>query len=688
MKHPENRLASETSPYLRQHAHNPVDWYPWGSEALARARSEQKPIFLSIGYAACHWCHVMERESFEDPEVADLLNRDFISIKVDREERPELDQIYMQAVVALTRHGGWPMSVFLTPEGEPFYAGTYFPPEDRHGMPSFRRVLHGVAAAWRERRAEVLNSAQQLTAHLREMTHYNSAGTTPDLELLRSAEGALARAFDPAGGGFGPAPKFPHPLELRLLLRLWRRWKNPADLEMATVTLDQMAAGGIYDQLGGGFHRYSTDARWLVPHFEKMLYDNALLALAYLDAWQITSKPRYREVIEETLDWALREMTGPEGAFCSSLDADSEGEEGKFYVWSSSEVESVLGTDAELFSSVYDVSAPGNWEGKNILHRAKTDEQEARLLGMSVAALQTQLQSARRRLWEARARRVRPGRDDKYLAAWNSLMIAALARAGQVLDGKYVAPAARALDFVLTAMRDSRGRLYRTAGPGIPARLNGYLEDYAFTLNALIELYEATFELRWLAEARQLATLMLELFWDEAEGGFFVVSKDHETLIVRGHDPHDNAVPSGNSVAALALLRLGRILDNSTWAQRGEQVLERFAGQMAAMPLAFGQMLAAVDFALGPVREYVVVGSPRSPGLQEVLRLVRGRYEPNRIMVCHEAAAPGSAVNELTPLLAGKAGRDEAPVVYLCENGVCAAPLVGAAAVAARLAVD
>jgi uncharacterized protein YyaL (SSP411 family) len=670
-----NRLALESSPYLRQHATNPVDWYPWGAEALERARAEQKPIFLSIGYAACHWCHVMEHESFEDPEIADLLNRHFVSIKVDREERPDLDQIYMTATVALTRHGGWPMSVFLTPDLKPFYAGTYFPPEDRHGMPSFRRILQGVLNAWNDRRADVIASADQITAYLRQAEQQEAEAGILEPALLQIAGAGLRQAYDATHGGFGRAPKFPHPLELKLLLRLHHRFGAAESLEMVTFTLDRMAAGGIYDHLGGGFARYSTDARWLAPHFEKMLYDNALLTQVYLEAYQVTRRERYRQVVTETLRWVEREMTSPEGAFFSSLDADSEGEEGKFYVWSQAEVEEVLGPDAALFCDVYDVSAHGNWEGHNILHRPKTPAQDARLHGLTEEELEARLAACRERLFAVRAGRVRPGLDDKVLTGWNGLMIAAAAQAGQVLDERWIRLAATAADFVLTTLRRPDGRLYRSYHALSGARLNAYSEDYAFMIDALTHLYEATWEGRWLRAATELAEVLIDQFWDEADGGFFFTGKDHEQLLLRNKEPEDNAVPSGNSMAALGLLRLARFVGRSDFAAKAERTLRTFAGRMAAMPLAYGQMLAAVDFLLGPVREVVVAGEAER---EEALTLLRQRFDPRRVVI--SGSAP-----EVAAHFQGRQAKDGQVTTWICVGQTCEAPLVGLSALRQRL---
>ncbi len=689
LRHPANRLADQTSPYLRQHAHNPVDWYPWGDEALHRARTLDRPIFLSIGYAACHWCHVMEHESFEDPEVAQLLNESFVSIKVDREERPDLDQIYMTAVQLLTRHGGWPMSVFLTPALEPFYGGTYFPPQDRPGMPSFRRVLTSVAAAWKDSRSQIEDQAKDLAGHVRQamLIEPPPAGELGDA-LLRGAGRSLRHSFDASYGGFGHAPKFPHPMDLRLLLRLWKRFGDDDALTMATATLDHMARGGMYDQLGGGFHRYSTDARWLVPHFEKMLYDNALLSVTYLEAFQATGNPFYRDVVEETLKWAAVEMTSPEGAFYSTQDADSEGVEGKFFVWSRAEVEEVLGPEeAELFCAVYDVTPEGNWEGHNILHRTRTDEQEAKLLRLPVEDLHHRLRASREKLLERRRDRIKPGLDDKILTSWNALMIAAFARAGSVLGNDYfVARAVSAADFLLHRMRTTDGRLYRTTLPGgEQPRLNGYLDDYAYLIDALVTLYETTFEPRWVNAARNLTEILCEQFWDEREGGFYYTARDHESLIARGKDPHDNATPSGNAVAVTALLRLHALTGDARLLDRAEKTMRLFRGLMAELPAAAGQMLIALDFYLGPVAEVVVVGEAGSDDVRRALRLLRSGFRPHQILAWRPPdAAVAAAAEHAVPLLAGRVPQGS-ETTYVCQNFTCEAPLVGVDALEAWL---
>jgi uncharacterized protein YyaL (SSP411 family) len=662
-----NRLSRETSPYLRQHAHNPVDWFPWGDEAIAKARELDRPIFLSIGYSACHWCHVMERESFEDETIGQLLNEHFVSIKVDREERPDLDQIYMAAVQLLTQHGGWPMSVWLTPALKPFYGGTYFPPRDLYGRPSFRRVLEALVKAWKEQRDAIEENAVQLTGSVQEMLHLVPGEGTLDAEMLRQANAQIRRRFDPQYGGFGAAPKFPHPMELRLLLRIADRFDDDTALSMVQKTLDGMARGGMYDQLGGGFHRYSTDAQWLVPHFEKMLYDNALLVPAYLEAFQVTKEPFYRTIAEETLDYVVREMTSPDGPFYSTQDADSEGEEGKFFVWSAAEVEQVLGKDdADFFGSVFDVTPGGNWEGVNILHRVRSDEQDAALLKLPLDDFRKRVARCKAKLLEVRSRRIWPGRDEKILTAWNGIMIGAFADASQVLDKPAYAQAAKkAADYLLRAMRSADGRLLRTTFAGAEAKLNGYLEDYSYLIDGLVSLYEATFESRWLTEAAKLADVLVEQFWDAKDGGFFYTGKDHESLIARTKDPHDNATPSGNAMAVTGLLRLARLTGRTDLQEKAEKTLDLFRGVMSDHPLAAGQMLIALDFHLGPVREIVVLGDPASDPYREALRLIRSRFRPHTVLAGGEADLP---------LLAGR--RAEGPLaVFVCENGTCQSPV-------------
>ncbi len=595
-----NRLVHETSPYLRQHAHNPVDWYPWGEEALGRAVALDRPIFLSIGYSACHWCHVMAHESFEDPAVGQILDDHFVSIKVDREERPDLDRIYMTAVQILTRQGGWPMSIFLTPQRQPFFGGTYFPPEDRFGRPSFQGLLRQLAQAWKEQRQAIEQQAALLTEHLREVLQPPPGPGQLGPDLLRNAADQLRQVFDPAFGGFGPAPKFPHAVDLRLLLRAWKRFGDDDALAMVRATLDHMAAGGIHDHLGGGFHRYSTDAGWLVPHFEKMLCDNALLTQAYLEGYQATGDPRYRDIVEETVSYLLREMTSPEGPFCSAQDADSAGEEGKFFVWSLAEIKEVLGPEeAELFAAVYDVTTGGNWEGGNILHRARTYEQEARLLEVPEAELRQRLQESRRKLLAVRDRRVRPGRDDKVLAGWNGLAIASLAEAGAALrQGDWVAAAGRAADFILARLRTPEGQLLRTYSAGSEPRLPAFQEDYAFLSDALVSLYEATLAPRWLEAALDLVKVMQEQFRDSQQGGFFYTGQGHQQLLARTKDVQDSSLPSGNGVAVLALLRLAKLTGREDLASEAEFTLRMHHHLLAVAPLAVGQLLLGLDFLL------------------------------------------------------------------------------------------
>ena len=659
-----NRLAQETSPYLLEHANNPVDWYPWGSQALERARTEHKPILLSIGYSACHWCHVMARESFEDPQTAALMNRDFVSIKVDREERPDLDQVYMRAVQGMTGSGGWPMTVFLLPDGTPFFAGTYFPPSDRFGMPAFQRVLGAVADAFARRPADVAETAAQVRDFLHRPSVPLAVGElTP--ALLDEAAALLARDFDVGHAGFGGAPKFPQPMLVEVLLRHHVRTGQPAALEMALQTLRAMAAGGIYDQLGGGFHRYSVDERWLVPHFEKMLYDNALLVRAYLDAWQLTHDAALRRVAEETLAFVLREMTSPEGAFYSSLDADSEGEEGRFYLWTPAELDAVLGLDeARALGRALDVTAAGNFEGRNILH--------------PVAAGATEiLDSARDRLMTARAQRARPHRDEKVIAGWNGLMLRAVADAGRVLDRRDLVTAAEAsARFLLSRMRES-GRMRRSFKGG-RAPLVGYLEDQAAVADGLLSLYEATFDPRWLDEIRSLVGEMLTAFWDDASGAFFDTANDQEQLVVRPQDVTDNAIPSGTSLAVDVLLRAGMLLGEPSWTERAQRTLERLAPTAAKAPLAFGHLLAALDFHFGPVAELAVIGDPQDAQTDRLLEVVRDRFLPNRLL----AAGPGPGV---IPLLADRRALGGKATAYLCEHFVCQTPTQEAGELARQL---
>ena len=629
-----NRLANETSPYLLQHAGNPVEWYPWGEEALERARVEDKPILLSIGYAACHWCHVMAHESFEDEQTAALMNQRFVNVKVDREERPDLDSLYMDAVVALTGHGGWPMTVFLTPSGEPFLGGTYFPPEPRHGLPAFRQLLEAVSDAYRERRDDVARQAGTLVDALRQAAELSPSADPLTESLLTDAARALQRQFDPEWGGFGGAPKFPPASTLEFLLRWHRRSGDDQALEMVTRTLDGMAAGGMYDLLGGGFHRYSVDERWLVPHFEKMLYDNALLAPVYLHAWLVTGEARYREVAEETLEYMLRELRLPEGGFASAQDADTDGVEGLTFTWTADE-----GAPSELLEPFE--------HGRSVL-RGELDEE---LKG---------------RLFELREQRPKPLRDDKAIAAWNGLALAALAEAGRRLRRADCIDAARAVaEFLLGPLSDERGRLHRSWRAG-QARNPGYLEDYADAANGLYELHVATGELRWLQEAMRLARLAVELFSDEQRGGFFLAAADGEQLVARKKEFDDNPTPSGNSMLAFVLLRLGRIWGDDELERQAAGVLRLVRDGIPRAPSAFGHALNALDLYLAPPRELAVIGTPED----DVARAALAGFDPDTV------AAFGPADD--VPLLAGKDYVDGKAAVYVCERFTCKAPVTEA----------
>ena len=666
----ENRLAGETSPYLLQHAHNPVDWYPWGDEAFARARAEDKPILLSVGYSACHWCHVMERESFENPEIAAIMNRHFVSVKVDREERPDVDQIYMQAVQSLTGHGGWPMTVFLTPDGEPFYGGTYYPPVEGHGLPAFPRLLQALAEAWANRRGEVVASAQKIGEALGQSERLRaSTGLLTD-EILFGAFQALSAQFDETEGGLGGAPKFPQPMIWEFVLRFWKRSKNPRGRQMVHTTLTMMARGGMYDQVGGGFHRYSVDPHWLVPHFEKMLYDNAQLASLYLSGWLAFGDPECRRVSEETLDYLLREMADPAGGFYSATDADSEGHEGKFFVWSPEELREVLGPDdAEYAARYWSVDRGPNFEGKSILYVGGEPDPE-------------RIAPIRARLYAARERRVHPARDDKVLAAWNGLACRAFAEAGRALGrADYVAAAAKNAEFVLTAMR-SGGRLLRTWKAG-RAKLKGYLEDYAMVAAALVALYEATLDRRWLDEARGLAEELLRLFWDEKLEGFYDTGVDHERLIVRPRNLFDNAVPCGSSVAVETLFRLAILTGESRYESAALKALRPMADLMTRYASGFGRFLCALDFHLGPGVEIALVSPPGGDGLAPLAAEVFGRYLPNRVVAGMVAGDPKGA--EGIPLLQNREAVGGEATAYVCRNYACELPVTDREALARQL---
>ncbi len=703
-----NRLIHETSPYLLQHAYNPVDWHPWGPEALSRAAAEDKPILLSVGYSACHWCHVMAHESFEDPEIAALMNELFVNVKVDREERPDIDAIYMEAVQAMTGGGGWPMTVFLTPEGKPFYGGTYFPPVSRYNMPGFPQLLMAISEAWQNRRTELLSAGERLTEALNRTADLQPSGAPLDRGLLDRAVQGMLRAFDKVEGGFGAAPKFPQPMNLDFLLGRWVQSSAPSTslqgdskgrpyaqdapvLHAATFTLTKMAQGGMYDQLGGGFHRYSTDGEWLTPHFEKMLYDNAQLARTYLHAWQVTGDPLFRRIVEETLDYVLREMTSPEGGFYSAQDADSEGKEGKFFVWTPAEINDLLGPeDGRLFCGYFGVTVRGNFHeaggAASILHVRRELDIVAADLGVEPARLQEAVDRGRKILFEARERRVHPGRDDKVLAEWNGLMLHAFSEAGAVLGREdYVSAAQRNADFLLSAMRaEGDGdhlRLYRTWKDG-RGHLNAYLEDYAAVALGMLALYEVTFELRWLHASLDLAQTILDRFHDGAGGGFFQTAADHEKLVARRKDFVDSAIPAGNSLAADLLQRLARLLDRPELAQHAAGVLALMAEAVGEQPLAFGRLLAALDFYVNPGFEIAVIGDPVGDDTAALLAEIRRRFMPNTVLA---AGLPGSEAATEIPLLAGRAMRDSRATAYVCRNYACNLPVTEPAALGEQL---
>jgi uncharacterized protein YyaL (SSP411 family) len=648
-----NRLAAETSPYLLQHAENPVEWYPWGEEAFARARELDRPLLVSIGYSACHWCHVMERESFEDPAVAAVMNERYVPVKVDREERPDVDAIYMDALQAMTGQGGWPLNAFLTPEGVPFYAGTYYPPEPRHGLPSWVQVLEGVATAWDQQRDEIAENSAQILPRLRGAAALAAPEEELDPRSLDAAVAGLRRVYDPAHGGWGGAPKFPQASAIEFLLRRGER-------QMALHTLRAMASGGMYDQVGGGFSRYSVDDRWIVPHFEKMLYDNALLARAYLHAWQVSREPLFLRVATEVLDWALRELRQPEGGFASALDADSEGVEGKFYVWTLDEVREALGDElAPTAIEHFGMTGAGNFEGRNLPVRA-TPDPEAR-------------EEIRARLLAARERRVRPGLDDKRLTAWNALMISALAEAGAVLDrDDYRDAAVTAAEFVLRDLRDADGRLLRTYNRG-RGKLGAYLEDHAFLLEALIALYEATFDPRWFREARALADTIIERFSDPELGGFFAVASDH-ALIARRKELEDAPIPSGASSAAFGLLRLAALTGEARYEDAALGAIRLLHTLAPQHPTAFAHLLQAIDFHLAPVKEVALAGDDVRP----LERVVRAEFRPHLVL----AGGDPDGV----PLLEGREPVDGRAAAYVCERFACLRPVTEPDELAALLA--
>ncbi len=673
-----NRLINETSPYLLQHAHNPVDWYAWGEEAFEKAKGEDKPVLVSIGYSACHWCHVMEHESFEDEATAVIMNENFVNIKVDMEERPDVDQIYMNFVQLTTGRGGWPMNVFLTPDKKPFFGGTYFPPVSRYNMPSWPQILASISEAYRERRDELETSANEIVGELRKLSAATLGSGALSMELLEMAFSSFSRTFDPVNGGFGGAPKFPPAMSLEFLLRYHHRTGNERALEIVRHTCDKMALGGIYDQLGGGFHRYAVDAIWLVPHFEKMLYDNAQLIRIYLHLFQVTGEEFYKRIAVETLEYVRREMLDASGGFYSTQDADSEGEEGKFFVWTREEINEILGEDdGRIFTFFYDVSERGNFEENNILNVRNTTTAAAEVLAITEERLNEVIVRARAVLFAEREKRIKPNRDEKVLTAWNGLMLGAFADAAAILaSDEYLEVAKRNAEFILTHLQMD-GRLLRTWKDG-SAKLNGYIEDYANVADGLIVLYQVSGEIVHLQEARRMADLMITEFWDEDSGAFFFTSNDHEDLIVRNKDFYDNATPSGNSVAADVLLKLARLVGDEKYERFAVTVLRLTASQLQRHPQGFGRALSALEFYLRQTKEVVIIG----PKDNEMAREVHRAYLPNAVFVLSTDA---DADSESIPLLKGRQIIDAKATAYVCENFVCQRPVTDVADLRALL---
>jgi len=667
-----NRLSRETSPYLLQHAHNPVDWYPWGDEAFEKAKSENKPILLSIGYSACHWCHVMEHESFENEKIAALMNELFVNIKVDREERPDLDEIYMNAVQMLTGRGGWPMTMFLTPDRKPFYGGTYFPPEDRQGMPGFPRILMGVSQAYRERPEDVQKSVSQILTALQRMAE--SQETSKNLSPAVVAAGAenIARAYDSDNGGLGQAPKFPNAGVYELFLRHYSHSKNERFLEMVIHTLTKMGQGGIYDHLGGGFHRYSVDAKWLVPHFEKMLYDNAQLVRIYANAYTISREPLFRSIVEETVGYLFREMLDPKGGFYSTQDADSEGEEGKFFVWTAEEINRVIGeSEGEIFCRMYDVGEPGNFEGKSILHPILTVDQAGKLFRKEPRDIEAIVARAKEKLFAEREKRVKPFRDEKIITAWNGLMLSGLAEAIKLSENPaWIDAAARTVEFIFSDM--ARGGLLLHTHKDGQSKLLGYLDDYAFLAVGLLDLYEAVLDRTYLDRAIQLTDVLLREFWDERDGGFFFTGKSHEPLISRAKPVFDASIPSGNAMATQLLLRLHHLTGDDRYRTPTEKILRSYYDAMESQPFGFAHMLCVLDFYLQGAKEIVIVGNLAESGVKELIAQVNATYLPNKVL---QLARPGTALAAISPLLQGKSQVDGKPTAYVCQNFTCSPPV-------------
>ena len=669
-----NRLANETSPYLLQHSNNPVDWFPWGNEALERAKSKDLPILLSVGYSACHWCHVMERESFENSDIAKLMNDNFVCIKVDREERPDIDSIYMSAVQVMTGQGGWPMTVFLTPEAKPFYGGTYFPPEDRGGLPSFPKVLTSLSLAYREKKSEILEATEQLFKRIEEISSGFGAGGELDVVILDKAQQKILEQFDHQNGGTGLQPKFPQPVTYEFLLRHYARSGNSQSLEIVEKTLTKMAQGGIHDQIGGGFHRYSTDTYWLVPHFEKMLYDNALLVQLYLHAYQVTRDAYYREVVERTLSYVSREMTGPQGEFYSSQDADSEGVEGKFFVWRPEEIRKILGNqEGDIFSDYHGVTKEGNFEGMSILHVASSCKDIARKYGTTEEYVHSSLEKSREILQEHRNRRIAPDLDEKVISSWNGMMLRSYAEAGAVLGySEYVDKANQNAKFISNNLI-SNGRLLRTYRNG-QSKLKAYLEDYAFVIDGFLSLHEATLDPKWIHQSIRLCESMMELFWDDESECFYDTGIDHEELFMRPKDYMDNAIPSGSSMASEVLLRTAIITGDTSLRTKSEKVVRSFTELMTRFPTASGKWLSALDFILDTPKEIAIVGNVEEEGTSSLLAAVSKIYMPNKVVV-GSSGCRLDPTSKSIPLLQNKCEIDGKPAAYVCENYVCKLPV-------------
>jgi len=671
-----NRLAREKSPYLLQHANNPVDWYPWGDEAFEKARLEDKPIFLSVGYSTCHWCHVMAHESFEDEQVARLMNDAFVSIKVDREERPDIDGIYMTVCQMMTGSGGWPLTIIMTPDKKPFFAATYIPKETRFGRTGMLDLIPKIQDVWTNRKKEVVESSEKITSTIQQLSP-GAPGEELNVHLLSSAYEALSARFDPEHGGFGSAPKFPTPHNLLFLLRYWKNTHDEKALQMAEQTLQAMRRGGIYDHVGFGFHRYSTDREWLVPHFEKMLYDQAMLLMAYTEAYQATGKPEYRQTAREIIAYVLRDMRSPEGAFYSAEDADSEGEEGKFYVWTENELRQVLGNHADPIIRWFNITKEGNFEeeasrrktGRNILHLKQILSEESA----------SQWETSRQKLFEHREKRVHPHKDNKILTDWNGLMIAALAKAAQAFDEpEYAHAAGRAADFILSDLRTSDGRLLHRYREGESA-IAAYADDYAFFIWGLLELYEATFDTKYLEAALDLNQVLIHHFWDEINGGFFTTSDDGEELFIRQKEIYDGATPSVNSVAMLNLLRLGRMTADTELEEKAAQIGRAFSVDVEKAPVAYIQLMCALSFAIGPSYEVVISGQSGAVDTQAMIRKLRESFTPNKVVLLNPTNEKSPKIHELAEFIRDQGGIEGKATAYVCKNFNCQLPTTDSA---------